>query len=262
MLITRRTATTERISTNTSTEHASTGSYTLVDDFPAPKLRARTIVLSAIKLKPFTTMNVFLSGINVNSDFVPCTKVEITSTGTFYGSTGIQRNDNILLRATAINSYDTILLGDVITCVNGSAVVVADEIIHDKVAGTNKRVLYVTNIKGSLSGTITGSVSLSTGVVVSVAAGDRTTNSLGNFYGALVIPSFTFDSGIHKILLSDDITPDPNASSTSADASYSSNGNIVTHTTHNTSSERSVTTVVDRTTTTWYHNWPGHREDN
>jgi len=246
--------TSDRIETNISTTSAqetlSLGSYDVVNNFKASKLRTRTVILSATKLKPFADMNVFLSGTLVNSHFTPCTMVEVSTTGAFAPAKGQQYNDNILLRTTSINSYDTILKGDVITCLTGSAIVISDETIYDKTLGANKRILYVTNVKGTISGTITGSVSMSTGTVVSVSSGSRTTNSLGNIYGALVIPAFTFDSGIQKILLSDANTPDTNASSTMADAAYISNGDVYAHTKHNKFGERTVTSVVDRTKTT------------
>lgn len=242
--------------TTTSTESKKsvsvTADYWTSVHFPAPKLRARTIVFAAKKLKPFTLMNVFLSGINVNQYFVPCKEVEISTTGLFTGHESSQVNDNLDKRTTLVNSYDVIQRGEVITCTTGSAVVVSDETKYDKVTATAKRILYVTNVKGNLSGTITGATSLSTATVVAVTNGSRTSNSVGNFYGALVIPALTFDAGLHKILISDDITPNANAATTLADASYLSNGQINAYTRHLNYEEKTTVTVRNNTTETWY----------
>lgn len=239
--------------TTYSTERKFTGSYLTTSQFESPYLRRRSLVLSASKLKPTTTMNVFFSGILVNNYTVPCTEVNVSGTFEFIDYTSEKQNDNIDYRTSNYGSYDVFDRGDVITCSTGSAVVVADEIIYDSVSSTNKRILYVANVKGTLSGTLTGSVSNAHATVISVTTpGSLTTNSLGNFYATLVIPRNTFKSGNHKILLTDATTPNPNAATTMCDGGFTCNGVEITHTTHNTYTEQSVTTVTDYTTTTWY----------
>jgi len=234
-------------------ERKLSGSYTVVDAFEPPKLRSRTLVLHTKKLKPHMEMNVYISDILMNAYFVPATMVEVSPGNKIFGfeDTSI-RTDNVPYRTTSIGSYDIVKCGDVITCTTGTAVVISDETIYDKVSATNKRILYVCNVKGTLTGTITGAISGSTAVVNSVTSGTRTTNSLGNFYGILIIPSSSIDAGSHKIFITDTLSSDPNAATTMAAARYLSNGKVNTYTTHNTYTEQNVTTVVDYSTTTWY----------
>lgn len=246
-------ATTTTTTTVRSTENVTrvTADFTTNTRFSPPKMRARTVVLIGKKLKPLSAMNVFISGLNANPYFAGCTKVQITSTGTFLGGESTDdMSDRITERTTSVNSYDIIKRGEVITCTTGSAVVVADETIRE--GGSNKRVLYVTNVKGTISGTITGATSLSTGTVVAVTSGNNTTNSLGHFYGVLTIPALTFNSGSNKILITDDTTANPAAATTMADAGYVSNGIVNVHTRNISTTSQSVTTVRNHTTNTYY----------
>lgn len=248
--------------------------YGTMTQFSAPTLRARTIVTTAKKLKPNTTMNMFLSNNNISSYYLPCTMVEITSTGSFIGSSSDIMNDNIVLRTTLINSYDVINTGEVVTVgtlaygppvwaptgspngwvgsstsviSGGSAVVVADEVVYDSVSGTNKRFLYVINAKGSIvvGQTIKGLTSQSSGTVISVKAGNNITNSIGNMYGAILIPGMTFESGNNSILFTDSISPDIATATTLAYAGYLSTGSIDTYTTTINYQSQMVTTVTN-----------------
>lgn len=246
-------ATTTTTTTSRSTESTTrvTADFVTSTRFSPPKIRARTLILIGKKLKPLSAMNVFISGLNANSYFSGCTKVQITSTGTFLGGMDTDvLNDRTSERTTSINSYDIIQRGEVITCLTGSAVVVADETIYE--GGSNKRILYVTNVKGSLSGTITGATSLAIGTVVAVTSGNNTTNSLGHFYGVLTIPALTFNAGSNKILITDDTTANPSRATTMADAGYASNGIVNVHTRHINTESQSITTVRNHTTNTYY----------
>jgi len=227
----------------TSTVVKTTSQYTDLVKFTSPTVRAITLVVAVNKLKPFTSMNVFFSGANVNQFYVPCSLVQITTTNTFSGREVAQRTDNLSLRTTTTNSYDTLLVGDVITCTSGSAVVIADETIYDPVAVANKRILYVTNIKGAISGQIIGSVSNAIGTVVSVTAGNFNTNSMGNLYGVLKIPAFTFNSGNNTVSVSDSSSADLLSGTTGAHASFATNGIVDHYTTTVNQTSQQVTTV-------------------
>lgn len=257
-------------STAQNTKVVLAASYVTDAVFAAPYLRPRTLVIAAKKLMPFTTMNVFLSNQLMNVWFTPCTMVQVpTNAPTFLGNETNQLNEHLYERTTSINSYDTIIRGEVITCAGGSAVVVADETIYDKVSATNKRILYVTNVKGTLSGTITGSVSLSSTTVTAVTAGTSTSNSLGNLYGALVVgmikskdvitfswlgadrtittffPDPSSLAGDKKVLVTSALTNNPAEADTFADALFSSNGVVNEHTTHNDYESTTTTTITN-----------------
>ena len=227
----------------TSTVLTTTSQYTDLVKFSAPTVRAITLIVAVNKLKPFTAMNVFFTGTNVNQFYVPCSLVQITTVNIFHGTEISQVTDNLSLRTTATNSYDTLLVGDVITCTTGSAVVISDETIYDSTNASNKRVLYVTNIKGSISGTVTGSVSNAIGTVVSVTSGSLNTNSLGNLYGILKIPAFTFNSGNNTISVSDSVSNDLLAGSTGAHASFATNGIVDSYTTTINQTSQQITTI-------------------
>lgn len=218
---------------------------------PSPTLRARTLLVAVENIKPFTSMNVFLSAYDVNEYFTPCRKIEITTGGLFVGHKSSQQSDKFTERTTTINSYDVIQRGEVIACTTGSAVVVSDETIYDKVTATNKRILYVANVKGTISGIITGSSSLSQGTVVSSVAGTSESNSLGNMYGTIALPQMTFAAGDHKVLVTDAATSNINAASTLADAGFSTNGIVNVHSRYLNYDSQVVTTVKDTTTKTW-----------
>lgn len=239
----------------------------------APSLRARTLVMRNLKLKPHTTMNLFISGVAANAYFVPCTKVQInTSSGSFIGGESTLLTDNQNLRATPNfntqrngfqqvgyhwvnqdsnplynNYYDVIARGEIIKCTTGSAVVVSDETTYDLSDGQTKRILYVINVKGTISGTVTGQTSLATSAVLAVSQGNMTTNSRGNLYGAFAIPSDKYLAGKHKILVSDSVTANLDKATTYADTGYSSQGIINTHT-HNLAYD-TQTTIVTTTNT-------------
>lgn len=248
-----------------STLVQATGFYMVENHFNSPKLRVRSIVFLAKKLKPYTSMNVFIGGLNVNSHFTGCTVVQISTSGAFVRADAPDvLNDNIALRTVGTHSYDIINRGEVITAAGGSAVVVGDETIYDRISNTNKRVLYVANVIGTLSGTITGKTSGTTASVVSVTNGNIITNSLGKLYGVLTIPANSIEGGLHNVLITDSSTPNTADATTMADASFQSNGQINTFTTHNTYSKQLVTKIVDRTTTTttdWYDTWYAGRND-
>lgn len=235
--------------------------YTEFSINASPTLRARTIVLAAKNLKPFTKMYTYLSENSMDKHYLPCTKIEITGTGSFIGNTSSVMSDNMVLRATNnydsmrngfvepstwfgytgtvsteyLNYYDTIERGEVVTCkvgvnVTGTGIVVSDETIFDNVTSTSKRILYVINYKGSFTGgTLTGFTSGTTATVVSVAAGNMNTNSSGNMYGAIVIPHGVYEGGLNKILVSDYGSSLISRASSYADASYSSDGIINAH---------------------------------
>lgn len=235
--------------------------YTELSIFSSPTLRARTIVVAAKNLKPFTKMYSYLSENSMDKHYLPCTKIEITGTGKFIGHTSSTMTDNITARTTNnydsmrngfvepstwfgypgtvsteyLNYYDTIERGEVVTCkvgVNtvGTGVVVSDETIYDKVTSTSKRILYVINYKGNfVGGTLTGFTSGVTATVVSVSSGTMETNSSGNLYGAIVIPHGVYEGGLNKVLLSDYGSSLISRASSYADASYTSDGIINAH---------------------------------
>lgn len=227
----------------TSTVLTTTSQYTDLVKFSAPTVRAITLVVAVNKLKPFTSMNVFFTGTNVNQFYIPCSLIQITTVNKFHGTEINQVTDNLSLRTTATNSYDTLLVGDVITCTAGSAVVISDETIYDPVTASNKRILYVTNIKGTISGTVTGSVSNAIGTVVSVTSGTLNTNSMGNLYGILRIPAFTFNSGNNIVSVSDSISNDLLAGTTGSHASFATNGIVDSYTTTVNQTSQQVTTL-------------------
>lgn len=253
----------KEVVTTTSVENKTrvTSDYWTSNKFAAPMMRARTVVTTAKKIKPFTALNTFFSGAKINHLVEACSVVNITTSSTFIGAESDVANDNLTKRMTnnyyrptwnnwtwtVPNTYDVIQHGDVISCTTGSAVVVADETIYDKVSGTNKRVLYVTNIKGTLSGEITGSLSNAVGTVVSVTAGVKESNSLGHYHAVIKFPALTFKSGSNSILITDADNADPNAATSMADAKYSSNGVINAHVRHINYETQSVTTVVNET---------------
>lgn len=291
------------MSTTTTTSSSVTNnaitqtSYATGTEFAAATLRARSLVTCAKKLKPFTAMTPFLSNTNVLQYYAPCSMIEITTTGNFIGSSSGIMNDNINIRTTSINSYDIVQTGEAINIgtymvsyvpsfnyswlfggtvsysmatSGGAAIVVADETIYDPITGTNKRILYVTNTKGSiLPGQILkGLTSQSTATVISVTKGTNVTNSMGNLYGAIIIPALTFQSGNNSILFSDSSSPDPASASTLASAGYFSQGLVDTfNTTINYQSQLITTVTVTNTTNTnigwgggggggsWYNGW-------
>lgn len=251
-------------------------SYLTTTEYAAPTLRARSVITVAKKLKPNTTMHMFLSNTDISQYYLPCVMVEITTTGNFIGSSSNNMNDNMPLRTTLINSYDVINTGEVVivgaiayggptwapqgspfgwigsnisVVSGGSGVVVSDEIIYDSTTGTNKRILYVTNTKGTISPgqTIKGMTSQSTGTVVSVRTGTNITNSLGNMNGVILIPGMTFKSGNNSILFTDSISPDPATATTLAYAGYLSNGIVDTYTTTINYQSKLFTTITNTT---------------
>lgn len=270
-------------SVNTYSSVSKTQKSNYVQTVISRQLRARTIVLSAKKLKPFTTMNFFLSDNDLTSYYVPCTMLTISNVSgvtKFLGSESDSMNDNQTLRATNnynslrngfdepvtwfgpwfsypstvnheyLNYYDIIARGEVVTCVvsgvvTGTAIVVADETIYDKVSATNKRILYVINLKGTFAGgTITGATSATKATVDAVTAGTRDTNSMGNIYGALAMQGAKYESGNHKVLITDHDN-NINSASSFADGPYTTNGAINTHTRYIT--YESATTVATTT---------------
>jgi hypothetical protein len=207
-------------------------------------------------------MNLYISNTNSNQYFVPCSKIEITSVGSFFGADTGTRADNNTGRNVGINLYNSINVGEVINSGNlvwsflnglyqvtsgGSAIVVADETIFDPVSLTNKRILYVTNLKGTFTGTLKGMSSNTIASVVSVTSGNMTTNSLGSLHGVINIPALTINGGKHSIMFNDSTSADPLTASTLADAGYSSSGLIDTFTTHINYQTQSVTTVTNTT---------------
>lgn len=205
--------------------------FNVTTSIVAPTLRARSLVISARKLKPFTTIHIFLSEDVVDSIFVPCNKIVVTASNKFKSYDGSDKsNDKLSERTVAGISYNVLDHGEVITCSTGSAVVIADETIYNKNTSANERVLYVSNIKGTLSGTLSGSLSLSTATFVSNTAGILETNSLGNLYGVLNIPKNTYKSGSHKVIVSDSTMPAIDSAATYAMDSYISSGTINTFT--------------------------------
>jgi len=234
-------------------------------------------VLATKALKPFTTMNFFLSDNNVGSYYVPCTMLTISGvTGKFVGNESQLMNDNQTLRTTNnynsqrngfnepltwfgyqgavnpeyLNYYDTIGYGEIVTAtvagvVKGTAVVVADETIYDKVSNTNKRILYVINIKGTFTDAIiSGFTSGAKATVTAVSAGNKDTNSLGNLYGAIVLPSGVFESGTHKVLVTDNQSSNISAAVTYAYSSYETKGLTKTFTNNVNYDTQAVATVT------------------
>jgi hypothetical protein len=230
-------------------------------------LRARTIVISANAMKPFASVNLFLDEVNLDTVFTPCVMLELPVGSKFIGQESNIQTDNISLRTTQnINqkpyltlgqglstlpywtyftnahialgtshasrncAYDIINRGEVITCSTGSAVVVADEMIYDRVTKQTKRIVYVTNVIGSLSGQIIGKLSSSTATITTTTiknSGACEVNSNGNVYGTLTIPPFTFTAGNHNILISDSTDPNNLAGTTISESSYDSTGTLV-----------------------------------
>lgn len=254
-------------------------SYLTTTEYAAPTLRARTVITTAKKLKPNTTMNMFISNADVSQYYLPCAMVEIITNGAFIGSSSNIMNDNIPLRTSFINSYDTINVGEVVTvgsiaygppawapagspfgwigsmttlASGGSGVVVADETIYDPISNTNKRILYVINTKGVIfpGQIIKGTTSQSSGTVVSIKSGTNITNSLGNMYGAILIPGMTFKSGNNSVLFTDSTSPDPASATTLAYAGYLSNGIIDTYTTTINYQSQLITTITNTITNT------------
>lgn len=212
-----------------------------------PTVRARTLVMVGNKLKPYTRLNVFFSGVNVNAYFTPCTRVVITTSNAFagYTSTAKVQTSNIADRTTSVDSYDVLDRGDVVVCTGGTAVVVSDETIFNKTTQTNQRVLYVSNVKGTLSGTITNRQNTATGTVVSTSAGDFQTNSRGNFYGALTIPSNTFRSGSNTVTVSDGDSEASGAATTYAKDGYLTQGAVHTFDRYLSTQQYEENTVVN-----------------
>src|ERR1035437_5962966 len=98
-----------------------TSNYVTTTEFAAPTLRARTVVISAKKLKPSTTMNLFISGIEANMYYAPCVMIEISMVGTnqfLDASTSGNVIDNLPMRTTTVNSYDTINVGEIVASGN------------------------------------------------------------------------------------------------------------------------------------------------
>lgn len=228
----------------------------------ASTMRARSLVITVKKMKPKTTLNVFLSNYTVNKWFMPCSKIQIPLVaGSFvtYANSSKQPN-NLDLRTTTIDSYDILDRGDVIkTATGGSAVVIADEVVIENNA--TKRYLYVANVIGSLQAgqTIVGQVSGVTTTITAISLNNILkdsvaqtmtkalwddmfahsasytfsdtliqTNSIGNMYGILIIPTKGFPGGIHKLSVNDTTLSDPINATTMAENSYSTHGNINT----------------------------------
>lgn len=211
---------------------------TTVTSTAASTMRARSLVVTGQKLKPFTNINVFFDSTVMNSRFVPCAKIVINSTFTFKGylNANNQTND-ILKRTTGVATYDVMEKGDILECDTGSAVVVVHETIYNRTTFANENVLYVTNIKGTITGAIRNSQYTASGTVLSVSlVNPRTTNSLGNLYGVLNIPASTFAAGTGKVLFSDSASPEVSTASTSAENTYLAQG-VVTTTARNIISE-------------------------
>ena len=278
---TTTTTTTSQVTTGVqSTQNVTSVSsdYTTQTNFYPPTVRARTIIAACTNLKPSTAMNAFFSNTPIDTYCVPCTMLEISSTSTTFITAAISGvvNDNLTARTTLCNTYDTINVGEVIKTVNyspattltiasggffgslfgwqqtqyvpasgGTAIVIADETIYDSVSASNKRILYVTNITGNLSGNIVGITSQHTATIISSKAGTNVTNSLGNLYGIIALPADTFYSGSNAVLFTDATTPNPNYATTIANAGYISNGAIDTYTTNINYQTQAVTTITN-----------------
>ena len=149
---------------------------------PISTLRARSLIITAYKLKPNANLHMFLSSYNVDQWFIPCTRIVIPlGSAQFTEATADKQSNLLSARTTDVNSYDVLDRGDILVCNNGAtAVCIADDIITTS-AGLTERVLYVANIKGdimaasSLTGRSSGSTANITRVdmydVVDVATG-------------------------------------------------------------------------------------------
>ena len=249
-------------------------------------LRARTLVLIARKMKPKTSLHCYLGNTNVDSWFIPCTRLVIPlDAPAFIGyQDGNKETNNVSARTTYVNSYDVLDLGDVITqqSSGASAVCIADELIQDA-NGAAKRVLYVANVKGTFvaDAVIQGrssahTVSTTPSAIESSLLVDGSTSqpvtdfaavynnrsayrktdtaiktdSKGAIYGVLIIPSLTFQGGFNQVSFNDTQSPDPSNASTSASALYASHGTINTFSRTYNIEKTNYTTVTNTTTTT------------
>jgi len=204
----------------------------MIDLTFSPYMRARSIIVQADGMKPFTNLYSFLNKVNISDQIVPCSTIKISNVvGEFQSVIDSAVNTNNLTeRTTSIATYDIISRGDVITTSTGSAVVIAKWDQYNRSLDLDETVLKVTNIKGTISAaqTVTSKVKGGTATVVSVTTEtDTVTNSIGSFAGIWRVPASTFETKLCQFVMSDvEDSGDRISSSSYAETPYRASGTV------------------------------------
>lgn len=153
-----------------------------------PYIRQRNVLVRVRGLKPNTRFYPFFDDVDVSAYCTAATKVVYTpSTGVFDDNTNVGNLATVDARRINGDSQVCLNKGDVITSSGGGTAVVVGKEYNPQ---TLQHSLFVVNIKGALTGTITGNISGATGTIVSVITpSNLTTNFNGSVQLLFNIPN-------------------------------------------------------------------------